>query len=246
MSISTARRAGRRLGGKRGLARIAGVFAFVSLALAVAAPAWATVSATATLAPVGSGSYLVTVTNTGSETITGFLVIPKGLVVTSIVPSPACQYNGTALRWISCGITIAPAASTQMCYTGYGLAESAPLWRVEGGTAFGYSSMTPSPAVPSCPLPGFTAWSGGIPETTITPGSSSTPGSSGTAGSSSTPGSTGIPVTSAKRARPWSHAQCKGTYNAWIKKHHHVTRSQRKAEADKLHKAHGCLLSILK
>ena len=146
MGISGARRAGSRLGGKRGLGRTVGVVASVALALAVAAPAWATVSATATLAPVGSASYLVTVTNTGSEAITGFSVYPTGFTVTNIVPSPACQYQGSAvIRWITCSLTVAPAASTEMCYTGYARGGSVPgtLW---GGVEGGYTNMSPSPA----------------------------------------------------------------------------------------------------
>jgi len=234
MRISTtARCAGRRHGGKRILGGAVGIVASVALALAVAAPAWATVSATATLAPIGSGSYLVTVTNTGSEAITGFVVIPTGFIATNIVPSPTCQsVSSIVIRWITCTVTVAPAASTQMCYTGDALAGFVPgaLWRVEDGTE-GYVKTSPSPAVASCPLPGFIAGSG-ITVGGIAPGSSGTPALSGALVKKST--------------QSWSHALCKRTYKGWIKKHHHATRSQKKAEAKKLHKTHGCPLSILK
>jgi hypothetical protein len=50
--------------------------------------------------------------------------------------------------------------------------------------------------------------------------------------------------TSSKGPRPWTPAQCKRTYKTWIKKHHRATHSRRKAEANTLHKHHGCLLTI--
>jgi streptogramin lyase len=52
--------------------------------------------------------------------------------------------------------------------------------------------------------------------------------------------------TSSKRGHVWTQTQCKSTYEAWTKTHHHAARSQRKVEANKLHKLHGCPLSILK
>ncbi len=45
---------------------------------------------------------------------------------------------------------------------------------------------------------------------------------------------------SGKGSHTWSHALCESTYNAWAKQHHHATRSQKKAEANMLHKTHGC------
>jgi hypothetical protein len=190
----------RRLGGTVGVA------ACVALALAVPAPAQATVSAIATIAPSGSGSYLVTVTNTGSEAINGFSVYPTGFVVTGVVPIPACQFQGSSiLTWIGCTLTVAPAASIQMCYTGHAQGESLPgafLGGTESGSST-YPRINPSPAVASCPLAGLTAGSGRAPELSVTPVSSSTPGSSGAPESSSTP------ATSTTGAHSWSHAQCK-------------------------------------
>jgi hypothetical protein len=234
----------RKLGAMRRLDGTVGVAACVALALGVATPAQATVSATATIAPIGSGSYLVTVTNTGSETINGFSVYPTGFVVTGVVPIPACQFQGRSssiVTWIGCSLTVAPAASTQMCYTGQVQGESllgAFLGVTESGSS-SYSRINPSPAVASCPLAGLTAGSGRAPEVSVTPASSSTPESSGA------PASSGTPMTSSTGAHSWSHAQCKSTYKTWTKVHHHASRSKKKAAANKLHKTHGCPLSIL-
>jgi hypothetical protein len=242
MSISSARRAGRRVGAMRWLADTIGVAACVALALAVATPAQATASATATIAPIGSGSYLVTVTNTGSEAINGFSVYPTGFAVTGVVPTPACQFQGgSVVTWIGCSLTVAPAASTQMCYIGHVRGESLPgafLGGTESGSS--YPPINPSPAVASCPLAGLTAGSGLAPEVSVMPASSNTPGLGGA------PESSGTPATSGTGAHAWSHAQCKSTYNKWGRAHHHATRSQKKAEANKLHKTHLCPVSILK
>jgi hypothetical protein len=155
-----------RSGRRRRPLRAAGVVAAVALALTVAAPAWATESsATATLAPIGTGSYLLTVTNTGSGTLTEFEVLPGEVPIppTNIVPSPSCEtYSG----FIKCRITVVPGASTQMCYTGHAPTEGLPgIWMLlrgeselgEGQTISesGHTSLVVSPAVPSCPLPGF-------------------------------------------------------------------------------------------
>jgi hypothetical protein len=57
---------------RRSWGRLGGGVIAVGLALAVAAPSWAA-SGTATLAPIGTGSYLLTVTNTSSAPVTGFV-----------------------------------------------------------------------------------------------------------------------------------------------------------------------------
>jgi hypothetical protein len=163
VSINTARSVGRRLGVKRSARGILGVVAGVVLALAVAAPASASFSATATLAPIGTGSYLLTVTNTGSETITGFFASAgEEPVPTNIVPSPACHYGNTpAQGTITCTITVAPGASAQMCYTGKPLGELVPGSALLLQPQSGPVTLAMAPAVTSCPLPGFTATSGG-------------------------------------------------------------------------------------
>ncbi len=239
MSSSTARCAGGRHAGKRRLGRTVGVMASLALWLAVAAPAWATAGATATLAPIGSGSYLLTVTNTGSETIPGFVVIPIDFIVTDAVPSPACQLENSLVRSIACRTPVAPGASTQVCYTGQVLGESPGATGLIDSSGNVIILVSPSPAVASCPLPGFTPGSGSTSGTTIAPVSISTPRSSLTPAPSTR-------VTSSKGAHSWSHVRCKSAYKLWTKKHHHATRSQKKAEASKLHKTHGCPLSTLK
>jgi|SRR5271165_7308746 len=162
MSIDTARSMGRTRGGKRGTWRILGGVAAVVLLLAVAAPAWASHSATATLAPIGTGSYLLTVTNTGSEPITEFFAGEGEEPATNIVPSPACHYGNTpAVGTITCTIAIAPGASAQMCYTGKALAEELPGDALILQPQTGPVSLTMSSPVTSCPLPGFKATSGG-------------------------------------------------------------------------------------
>jgi hypothetical protein len=199
-----------------------GVVASVALALIVTSPAWASLSATGMQAPIGSGSHLLTVTNTGSEAITSFSVeVGESFsgVATNVVPHPACEFGTPASSSIQCTITIAPGAMTRMCYTGPALGEldltpgqssGSGTWGLLHGASgvSGFSlTISPSPAVASCPLPNFKAGSG---------------------------------------TSTWSHALCESTFNAWTKKNKHATRSQEKAEAHKLHKMHGCPLSIPK
>jgi|GEM_PF-3496706 len=171
MSIDTARSAGRTHGGKRSAWRALGGVAAVALALTVAAPAWAGYSATATLAPIGTGSYLLTVTNTGSEPIGGFIgSAGETPVPMNIVPSPACHYgNSPVVASITCTITIALGASAQMCYTGNALVEELPGDALILEPQAGAVTLTTSPAVASCPLPGFKATSGGGTEKCVVP-----------------------------------------------------------------------------
>lgn len=214
----TARRAGRRLAEKRGLASTVGVVACAALALTVPAPAWASLSATGTLAPIGSGSHLLTVTNTGSEAMASFAVSvgeKEADVATNIVPRPACEFGVPTTNAIQCTVAIAPGAKTQMCYTGpalgelvltpgeIGVGDSGTWGLIDGSVGSSSFSMTisPSPAVASCPLPGFKAGA---------------------------------------RTSTWSHALCKSTYSAWTKKHKHATPSQKKTEVNELHKTHDC------
>ena len=192
-------------GVRRGLI---GAVVLFAVALTVAAAAVAVTTATPTLAPIGSGSYLLTLTNSGSETITNF-DLPTGQDPTNAVPSPAC--NSTAIGGaVFCEITLLPGASTQVCYTG----SAATQVVLNGYYPVNISGL--SPAVSACPLPGFT----------------------GGTGSGSASGGTGTHSLSA--------TQCKSAYRAWAKGHRHATRSQRKSEANKLHKQHGCPPSTLK
>jgi hypothetical protein len=171
MSIDTAGSAGRTWGGKRRTSRALGGVAAVVLALTLAAPALASYSATATVAPIGTGSYLVTVTNTGSETITGFIgSAGETPAPTNIVPTPACHFGNTpVVASITCTIAIAPGASAQMCYTGNALVEELPGAALILQPQAGSVTLTTSPAVTSCPLAGFKAASGGGPEKCVVP-----------------------------------------------------------------------------
>ncbi len=163
MGISTLGGVGRRPDWTRGLAGAAGALVSIAVTLALATPAWATASATGTLAPIGSGSYLLTVTNTGSEAITSFAVSAREpSIPTNITPSPACFGNDPTGSSIKCNVTIAPGAMTKVCYTGEALVEPVQgsfgiVWGA-GGSSFDLE-ISSSPAVSACPLPGFTAGS---------------------------------------------------------------------------------------
>jgi hypothetical protein len=241
MSIEAARRVGRRPGRTRRLRGAIGVVVGALLMLTVAAPASASFSATATLAPIGTGSYLLTLTNTG-ETFTSFIVVTEATVV---VPSPACAISGFG---VECGITVEPGHSTEICYAG---TVPVPVGGVGGDSVLlngqGNQGTNPvmSPAVASCPLPGFNP-----NPVTIAPVLGNTPVTGTAPVANNTPAPSVPPVkpipSAPKTSHAFTHAQCKSAYKAWTKKHHHATPKQKKAEANTLHKAHGCPLSILK
>jgi hypothetical protein len=147
-----------------GSARIRGrairVAATVVVALAIAAPASANPAATATVAPIGAGSYVLTITNTGSEAITDFIVDSgEESPAKDVVPSPACVVSGVPFGpgSIVCTIAIAPGASAEMCYTGHALLPLFPGESVLVETTDGkwHIAFTSGPAVGSCPVPGF-------------------------------------------------------------------------------------------
>jgi len=156
MSIDFARSVGRSRSRITGLAAAA----TVALSLAVAAPAWAEETGAATVAPIGSGgSYVVTLKNTGTETINEFFFSTGEKLATNVVPSPACSAGSSPIVYsITCHSTIGPGASTQLCYTGNELAESAGISVLLGD---GSASSSHSPAVSSCPVPGFKSSGGG-------------------------------------------------------------------------------------
>jgi hypothetical protein len=124
------------------------------LAAAVAPASGATPTATATLAPIGagSGSYLVTVKNTGSDTIENYSVI-TGAGPTSVAP-PACRVG--PVSGMFCAIPIVAGGESQMCYSG---PAATALW-----LNFGHYTpvtLTMAAAVSSCPVAGFTPTGGG-------------------------------------------------------------------------------------
>ena len=175
VSTGTTRWDGRRSGSACRRGGVAGAVAAVVLALAFAAPAWASPTATATLAPIGTGSYLLTLTNVSSGPITGF-VVPAGAEATAtVVPTPACKVGtNTAPVVIEgaviCNVTVAPGTSTQVCYTGHAPSTLIPNGESEmqvllvgagaGGIQQLIANVSLSPAVASCPLPGFNGGSG--------------------------------------------------------------------------------------
>jgi hypothetical protein len=123
----------------------------LALALTVVAPAAAAPGATATLAPIGTGYYLVTLTNVGPGTISGF-VVSMGAEPTNIAPSRTCVDLPDAGE-IWCTLTLAPGASTQMCYSGRPLQELVALF--VGGVRETVASIGTSPAVALCPFASF-------------------------------------------------------------------------------------------
>lgn len=146
------------------LSRIAGVLAVVAITLAIAAPARASLGATATLAPIGTGSYLLTLTNTGSTTFEIFGVeAGESPMPTNIVPN-TCRFGIPLAGVVGCTAPVAPGAMTQMCYTGAAAA---------GVELSGYPvTVSTSAAVASCPLPGFNAGAGSAPGSATTPSAS--------------------------------------------------------------------------
>jgi len=145
---------------RRGPARWITVAAVVAVAaLGTAASAAAAPIYTATVAPIGTGSYLLTVQNTGTEAITS-VVFSGGEKPTNITPSSCVLGNTPLVESISCTVNVAPGAQLQVCYTGAAVEELVP-----GGVKLLVNS-TPGPAttvaaVSSCPLAGFKSGSSG-------------------------------------------------------------------------------------
>jgi len=227
----------------RKLARtLAAALAAVGLVCGGSAPASANTSESATLAPIGSGSYLLTVTNLGSETIPGFTAIPTGMSVTNVVPNSACQIQGSRIiRWIACGTPIAPAASMEVCYSGQSEGRSVASAEVSiSGPQAGYVYASPAPPVSSCPIASFSPTSeSDVPAAAgMPPSTASTPSSGGRKQSGK------HQTTGTKDVHAWSHAQCKSTYMAWTRRHRHASRARKRTETSELHKEHGCPLTI--
>lgn len=126
-------------------------FAAVVAALAVASPAFATTDATVSAAPIGTGSYLVTVTNTGTDPITRFEIFAPS--ATNLAPSTCGP--GALAGTTACTVTIAPGGTAQLCYTGGSPRElvAGTVIMVNGSPVM--STLTVLPAVSSCPLAGW-------------------------------------------------------------------------------------------
>ncbi len=117
---------------------------------------------TLTVAPItgSTGSYVVTVTNTGKVEMTGFEFVTGSPESSSppkqLVPSSACSYSG----FIVCNVSLQPSASFQVCYQGAELslfevdliARLKPEGEVYGSGAGAGFRTAP---VAACPVPGF-------------------------------------------------------------------------------------------
>jgi hypothetical protein len=146
------------------------------MALVLAPSAWATVSGTATLAPIGTGSYLLSVTNTGDESV-GSVALPGNESTKNAVSSKGMCFGfvGTLL----CTVELAPAASAQVCYSGTAVTE------VVFSTLLTSVPVTSAPSVSSCPLAGFTPVFPSTPGST--PGGGEAGGGAGPAPSTKSP-----------------------------------------------------------
>lgn len=147
--------------------RIAGLVIIATLALSLASVASASAAGpTATLAPIGTGSYLLTVT-TGSEKLEHGLFLVGQNLTNIAAAKGTCS---PATEGAFCEFLLPPTTSEQICYSGAAVTE-VKFNLIE--------DVTPSsaPAVGSCPVPGFTPASSG--------------GGGGTGGSGSSGGAPG-------------------------------------------------------
>jgi len=150
----------RRLRSPRGRRRVAALLTCALAALLLTASASAAPSANVTVARIGPGigSYLVSVTNTGTVAITSFSV--EAAHATSILPTPACAPSSTPSPGaLTCTLEVAPGASGRVCYSGgvplaFGPGESV---LIESGGEHVYEAYAVAPAVSACPLTGFIA-----------------------------------------------------------------------------------------
>lgn len=133
--------------GRHTIGRVASVAAASAvLALVLAPSAGAVVSGTATLAPIGTGNYLLTVQNTGDQEVRSLTAGGSGEGFTNFDPSGCIALGGG----FGCAVSIAPAASMQLCYSG------PAVTGVTLEVNLAHVPVTTAPAVASCPLPGFT------------------------------------------------------------------------------------------
>ena len=241
MDVDTARCTDGSRSRTRGWSVASALATVLVLTLGIAAPAGATPSAEGTFAPDGYGAFAVNLTNSGSETITSFILATQDVNINQIVPSPACQ-SEAGTNTVRCNLTIEPGASTQMCYSGspYGKAEELPVG-LNGSPPQLYSHIH-NTATDSCPLPEFIPGPASGPEVHGAPVSGGAPTSD-----AGTPLATAkAPLKSPTVSDAWKHSQCEAAYRSWSKKHRHASRAKKKAEAKTLHTQHGCSLSIWK
>lgn len=126
--------------------------------LVAASPASAAIDATISAAPIGTGSYVVTVTNNSVGPISDFEI--RAPSATNIAPSDC----GPGTLGTKCTVTIAPGGSASVCYTGGPPNEfvtGVPLY-VNGAPII--TPLTMLSPVTSCPVGGWTA-----PRPAVTP-----------------------------------------------------------------------------
>jgi hypothetical protein len=138
---------------------IASMVAACASSLALAASASATPTVTVGIAPISSasGSFVLTLTNTGGEAITDFIVAPGE---TTNADPTSCVANTLAVGALDCHTTIAPSASFQVCYTGsegHGgeLGEFVPGSNIFINTEHVHVTAEKLGAVSTCPVAGF-------------------------------------------------------------------------------------------
>jgi hypothetical protein len=204
-------------------------------ALALAAPATSsavTYTATATVAPIVTGSYLLTVTNTGPDVPGGFDAAAVG--AKNVVADASCSAG--IVDAIACGGTFGAGAVVRVCYSG-AAATTVQL-------AFSIYSSIPVTSAPAttCPLAGFT------PAAPVTPAPVTpvTPAPVAPAPVTPTTPAAAPVKTKAKAVHSWKRALCVSTYKSWKSRHKHATAKQRRAEQSKLKTQHGCKASALK
>jgi hypothetical protein len=187
-----------------------------SLVLAPSASAF-TVSVTVGIAPIStaSGSYVLKLTNTGSETITGFFLAPGE---SSHVDPSSCVPNTPFSGGLSCSTTIAPGASFQVCYTG-SEGKGGELLEFYPGTntnivvngEMSHVNASSLGAVSACPVAGFnpgtTPPAGTTPPTGTTPPAGTTPTTGSTTPKCVVPKLKGKTLAAAEKAL--SKAHCK-------------------------------------
>jgi hypothetical protein len=132
----------------------AGWIALVAVTMTALASAASASAATytAVVAPIGTGSYVLSVQNTGPEPITS-VVFSAGEKPTNIVPSSCTFGNVPTVNSINCTVNVTSGGDLQVCWTGEPIGELLPGANLLVGNSFG--SATPAPAVSSCPVAGF-------------------------------------------------------------------------------------------
>jgi len=213
---------------------ITGVVAACVLALAVpAVSSAATYTGTATLAPIGTGSYLLTITNTGIaiSAFDGLVADSAGSPTGVMTDAGTC---GQLSNGFLCTGTIAVGASGHVCYNG------SALIAVDLGI-YDRIGITSAPAT-TCPLAGFTP----APPVTPAPVTPVTPAPvTPTPVTPTTPAAAPV-KTPVKSAHTWKRALCVSTYKSWKSSHRHATAKQRRVEQSRLKTQHGCKASALK